>query len=87
MIKALARAHLWLEQLTTGSAKSFKDIAEAEGIDSRYVARVIRLAMLSPDITKAIFAGREPRDLTSDQLVRTPNLPVDWQEQAVTLGF
>ena len=45
-------------------------VCDAEGIDQRYVARVIRLAMLSPDITKVIFAGREPQDLTSDRFGR-----------------
>jgi hypothetical protein len=52
-----------------------------------YVCRVIRLAFLAPDITEAILAGRQPRGLTAERLVRSSRLPIRWQEQRKLLGF
>lgn len=85
LIKAIARAHAWFDDLKTGL--SYREIALRDGIDQRVVARTIRLAFLAPDITKAILAGNEPRGLTSQTLVRIPTLPSDWNAQREVLGF
>ena len=39
------------------------------------------------DITQAILEGRQPRDLTADQLLAHSRLPLAWQEQRTLLGF
>lgn len=85
LIKAIARAHAWFEDLKTGL--SYNEIASRSGIDERVVARTIRLAFLAPDITKAILAGNEPSGLTSQKLVRISKLPSDWNAQREVLGF
>ena len=85
LIRTIARAHAGFEDLTSGL--SYKAIATRDTIDERLVARTIRLALLAPDITKVILTGREPRRLTSEQLVRIPNLPTSWNEQRSLLGF
>jgi site-specific DNA recombinase len=85
LLKAIARAHCWFDDLKAGS--SYKTIANREGIDQRHIARTIRLAFLAPNITEAILKGREPQDLTTDRLLRLPKLPIDWQTQRELLGF
>ncbi|MDX5494549.1 MAG: recombinase family protein [Alphaproteobacteria bacterium] len=85
LLKTLARAHAWFEDLKTGL--SYKEIATRDAIDERLVARSIRLALLAPDITKAILTGLEPKGLSSEQLVRLPKLPASWIEQRSLLGF
>tara|TARA_R110000868_G_scaffold70819_3_gene207965 strand:- start:291 stop:1946 length:1656 start_codon:yes stop_codon:yes gene_type:complete len=85
LVKAIARAHAWFEDLKTGL--SYKEIASRCGIDERLVARTIRLAFLAPDITKAILASNEPSGLTSQKLVRISKLPSDWNAQREVLGF
>jgi hypothetical protein len=85
LIKAIARAHAWFEDLKKGL--SYKDIASRDEIDQRHVARTVRLAFLAPDITRAILSGREPSGLTSQALVRITHLPADWNEQLNLLGF
>jgi len=85
LLKAIARAHQWLNDMKAGV--SYKEIADRDGIDQRHVARTIRLAFLAPDITEAILKGNEPRGMATDQLLRHPNLPADWQEQRDLLGF
>ena len=49
--------------------------------------RLVRLSYLAPDITQAILEGRQPRDLTADQLLAHSRLPLAWQEQRTLLGF
>jgi DNA-binding IscR family transcriptional regulator len=40
-----------------GAYTSVSEIAEAEGIDKGYVSRVLRLALLAPDIIESILGG------------------------------
>ena len=81
LIKAVARGHLWCEDLTTGRAASLRDIAEREGITEGYVGRLIRLAFLAPCMVKAILEGSQPVDLTAARLTGRLGLPLDWSEQ------
>ena len=85
LIKALARAHSWVASLLSGQASSFRAIAQAERLTERYVARIIPLAFLAPDITEAILEGSQPQNLTLAKLCQ--RLPLAWPEQRRTLGF
>ena len=85
LLKAIARAHIWFEDLKAGY--SYKEIAIRENIDQRHVARTIRLAFLSPDIVESIFKGNAPENLTVDYLLRLPEFPVEWQGQREVLQF
>jgi site-specific DNA recombinase len=85
LIKALARAHSWVARLLSGQASSIRAIAQAERLTGRYVARIIPLAFLAPDITEAILEGTQPQDLTLAKLCH--RLPLAWPEQRRTLGF
>jgi hypothetical protein len=40
------------------------EIGDAESISKSYVSRILRLALLSPDIIEAILAGRTDQSLT-----------------------
>ncbi len=48
--------------------------------------RLVRLAFLSPQIQRAILAGRQPKGLTLARLLNEP-IPLDWSRQAVRFGF
>jgi site-specific DNA recombinase len=85
LIKALARAHSWFARLLSGQASSVLAIAQAERLTGRYVARIIPLAFLAPDITEAILEGSQPQDLTLAKLCQ--RLPLAWPQQRRTLGF
>ena len=85
LVKALARAHSWVARLLSGQASSIRAIAQAERLTERYVARIIPLAFLAPDITEAILEGSQPQDLTLAKLCQ--RLPLAWPEQRRTLGF
>ena len=84
LIKAVARAHRWKHRFS-GEAPSISAIAREEGVTKRYVARIMRLAFLAPDIVEAILDGRQPADLELERLLR--GIPVAWPEQRRALGF
>jgi hypothetical protein len=48
----VARAHCWLNDLTTGRVASMAVIGEREGVNKRYVSRLIRLGLLAPQIVE-----------------------------------
>ena len=81
LIKSVARAHLWFDDLATGRAASLQAIAEREGITEGYVRRLLPLAFLAPHIVEAILEGRQPVDLTAARLTGDIELPLDWGEQ------
>ena len=60
LIKAVARGHLWFEELATGRARSLHELATREGITRRYIRRLVNLAFLSPQLVQAILRGRQP---------------------------
>ena len=79
MVKAIARAFRWREMLENGTHGTTKEIARAEAINESYVARVLRLTLLAPDLIEAIVQGRHSTQITLATLMRT--FPVAWAEQ------
>ena len=57
VVKAIARASIWFEQLTAGKSRSMAEIAVREGITDNYVSNLIHLAWLSPDLVSRILEG------------------------------
>lgn len=87
LLKALARARRWFEELAAGRAASISEIARREGVHVRYVGRLIRLAFLAPEIVESIATGRQPAGLTAESLIRRTRLCADWEGQKRALGF
>ncbi len=87
LVKSIVRARQWFEQVASGQAQSFAEIARAEGIGRRYVANLIPLAFLAPDIVASILSGTQPVELTTQELTKRTDLPLDWAEQRALLGF
>ena len=87
LIKVLVRAHRWFDEIASGQQASLNQVAAAEGVSNRYIARLLPLAFLAPDIVEAILDGTQPIDLTAETLTRLPDLPVSWADQRTLLGF
>lgn len=83
--KLIARAHVWFDQLKSGT--SITDIAKANAMDIADVSRVLPLAFLAPDIVTNILNGTQPIDLTAEKLKRCRTIPHAWNEQRRALGF
>jgi site-specific DNA recombinase len=80
LVKAVARARTWYEQLISGEASNVEELARRMGFKCRYVRKILQCAVLSPDISEAILSGRRARHLTVKNL--QSGLPLDWQQQA-----
>jgi site-specific DNA recombinase len=85
LIKAVARAHRWPEQIVQGELKGRLSIARCTGLDERYIGRVLQCALLAPDIVEAILDGHQPPDLSIQKLLK--DIPLDWTAQRRLLGF
>jgi hypothetical protein len=78
-VKALARAWRWQRMLDEGIYTSVSEIGDAENISKSYVSRILRLALLAPDIVEAVLAGSMDQGVMLEQLERL--LPAVWEEQ------
>ena len=85
LVTALARAFHWQELLDSGRFASVTELAEALHVDRSYVGRIIRLALLAPDIVEAIVEGREPSGFSLERLVK--GMPMVWAEQREDFGI
>jgi hypothetical protein len=85
VIKAVARAHRWKQRQFSDEAPPISAIARDERMTKRYVARIMRLAFLAPDIVEAILDGRQPADLELE--CRPRGVPAGCPEQRRALGF
>jgi hypothetical protein len=79
----IARAHRWRELLEAGQYPTIRALAADLGVDNSYVARILRLTLLAPDLIEAILAGTEPDGLSLEKLYR---LPTVWEERRGALG-
>jgi hypothetical protein len=84
LVKALARGWRWQRMLDEGIYTSISEIGDAENISKSYVSRILRLALLAPDIVEAILVGRTDQALMLEKLERL--LPASWVEQCRGVG-
>lgn len=75
---ALAAAHLWLDQVKSGT--TIAQISKANATSESLIRTRIRLAFLSPTIQADIMGGTQPADLTLAKLLRNKVDP-SWQKQ------
>lgn len=88
MIKTLGKAFYWKRLLDEGIYPTATDLARALKLEPGWVAEVLRLTMLAPDIIEAILDGRQPRHLNLHVLRgRHELLPRDWSKQRKALEF
>jgi len=79
LVKALARAFRWKRMLETGEFASISELAEKEGIAFTYMARLLRLTLLSPEIVDSILSGNHSPAVTLVKLMDP--FPLDWDQQ------
>lgn len=87
LLKAVARARAWFDELASGRVRSLADVARREGIMRGYVERLARLAFVAPAIVEAICRGRQPAELSAEALLNRIKLPLAWQAQKDALGI
>jgi site-specific DNA recombinase len=76
LLKAIAKARNWVDDLLDGRATSFADIADAEEIGERQVRLLAPLAFVQPRMLQAIVDGSVSSGLTVTSLARS--IPLLW---------
>jgi hypothetical protein len=85
LVKALARAWRWQRMLDGGVYATVSEIGDAENISKSYVSRILRLALLAPEIVDRILAGKADQALMLEGLEKP--LPMSWDEQPSVLAL
>ena len=84
----IARAIATRNMFLSGRDDSIDAMAARRGVRRDYLAVLVRLSYVSPEIIRSILAGQQPVELTPTRLVAlSRNLPHDWREQRRLLGF
>ena len=88
MIKTLGKAFYWQRLLEDGKYATARDLARAFNLEPGWVAEVLRMTSLAPDIVEAILEGVQPRHLNLQTIRgRHEPLPREWAEQKKMLAF
>jgi len=87
LLRLIARAHRFNELVATGAGLTVTELASQAGVGRSYFARVFRLSLLAPEITKAIVQGRQPFELSAIKLIGAGQLALRWSDQRRQLGF
>ncbi len=74
----IARAHRWRATAGGRAYPTIRALAADLGVDNSYVARILRLTLLAPDLIEAILEGTEPDGLSLEKLYQAPMV---WEEQ------
>ena len=84
LIRAIARARLWYEEIIAGEVGSTRDLATRHNVHPSYVKRILRCALLGPNGVETILAGECSPTLTVDKLAN--RLPSEWLDQVPVLS-
>ncbi len=84
LIKTIARAVSWVDDLATGRVKDFSELGKREGLTRSVVGRICSLAFLSPELIEHIMTGRQELNLRTRNLLREVTIPESWNEQRKT---
>ena len=87
LVKALARAHAWFEDIRSQRVEDVSELAAREQLPRSYVQAHLPLALLAPTIVTDILEGRQPIDLNLKRLMYQSELSIDWRFQRRQLGF
>jgi hypothetical protein len=82
---ALARSLRWSELLDQGRYPTVAALAAAVGLERSYVARVLNLSLLAPDLAEAILYGEAPSGLSLSRM--RDDFPMEWVRQRIALGL
>ena len=85
LIMNLARAFRWQALIDEGRFSNVHELARGVGKDQAYVARVLRLTLLAPEIVHAALTGTLPEGIGVELLRQSQ--PVLWSEQKKLIGM
>jgi site-specific DNA recombinase len=86
LLALLADAHAARELVLANPRLSLNQLGKQEGRCRTHLARLLRIAWLSPRIVDAIASGTQPLKVTRQALLLA-SMPVEWAQQEHLFGF
>lgn len=80
-VRAIACGRAWFEELSTGRASSFGEIAARVGVTDRYVSRIVDLAIMTPDVIEAVLKGDQRSEMTVKGLTVDGSVQLVWNKE------
>jgi site-specific DNA recombinase len=80
LVTLVAKAHVYLEQLTSAPGISITDVANTHRVHRADVGRLLPLAFLAPKLVEQILSGSQPSEMFARFLARA-DLQHLWTEQ------
>lgn len=88
MIKTLGKAFYWQKLLDEGVYESGNALAKDLKLEPGWVAEVLRMTRLAPEIVESILEGAQPAHLNLHVIRGRDNeIPQSWEEQRALLGY
>ena len=88
LVRTLGKAFYWERLIESGEVANATELARLVKLKAGWVAEVLRMTLLAPDIIRAILDGRQPRHLNLHTVRgRQAEVTVDWDEQRRLFGF
>jgi hypothetical protein len=84
LLKAIVMAHGWKERILAGQIYSIQQLASEAQLNSRYAARILRLAALSPEIVGEVVRDGSMADQPLSHVIS--GLPLNWHDQGSLLS-
>lgn len=79
ILKAIARARGWRDQIIAGEASGVRDLARIHKLNHSYVKRIYSFAAVSPAVIEALLAGEVSPAISLDSLAK--RVPMLWKQQ------
>ena len=84
VVVALVKARRWQKMLESGEVATIKELAAKEGVDSSYMARLLKLNVLAPAIVEKVLGGGCGDGISLESL--RGGIPLEWGEQGRVFG-
>ena len=68
LVKGIAQAHIWAEELFSGQVVSLAQLARRYDVSEGYLKKLMPLAFLAPDIVTSVLASKQPDGLSKEKL-------------------
>ena len=81
ILKAIARARRWYEQITSGEVSSIEQLASMHRVSPRLIHKHMRLVPLSPQRVEGFMTRPESMPISLHDLLTA--VPINWREQTV----
>jgi site-specific DNA recombinase len=84
VLSAIAKARMWIDDLSVGRVSSLAEIAAREGRVERHIRALAPLAFVAPAVINSLIEGTTPASVTVTRLAN--GLPYAWADQHWSFG-